>query len=786
MKVPINWLKDYVDIDVSAKELGDILTLTGTKVEDIIVNGEEISNIVVSQINKIEKHPDADKLFVCQADIGREVIQIVTAASNMKERDKVPVCVHGSKIYGGKEIKRGKLRGVVSDGMFCSTEELGLPDDGTHGIMILPEDAPIGEDIKEYLKLKLEILDFEITSNRPDCLSVIGIARETAASLNADIKYPNIEYKPSSNEKLSDDFKVMIKNDLCKRYMALGIKNVNIKESDEFIKTRLSGAGVRCINNLVDITNFVMIEYGIPVHAFDRREIKSGSIVVDSGVEGEIFTTLDGIDRKLPADCLRIKDGENTIGLAGIMGGLNSEIKEDTKDVVIEIANFDGYNIRINSNKLGLRTEASTRFEKGLDENMCEVVQKRIASLILEYGIGEVMDGVIDVYGERVSERILEVSSSYINRILGIDISSMEMKDILDRLELFTEVNGDTLIIKIPTFRRDIELREDIAEEIARMYGYNNIPITYDKVVTTISGENFKQKSFRKLEDILIGCGLNQAINYPFVSPKSLDKINIAKDSILRDAVTIKNPLGEDFSIMRTSTIPSILEGLARNYARSNKGARLFEIGKRYIKSSDKLPNEVNTLTIGMYGEMDFFDLKGIIETIIETFKIKKEKYERGASEVFHPGKTAVLVLNEENIGIFGEVHPDVLENYDIGVPCYVAEMNLDLLMENIHEEFIYTPLPKYPSSARDISVLIDDEILTMNVREAIMSISDLVESAIFIDLYKGPQIPEGKKSVTFSISYRSVEKTLTDEQINVIHDKIVKEIELKFNAELR
>ncbi len=786
MKVPINWLKDYVNINVSPKELGDILTLTGSKVEEIITNGEDISNVVVSQIKKIEKHPDADKLFICEADIGKEVVQIVTAATNMKENDKVPVALHGSTLHGGKEIKKGKLRGVMSNGMFCSTEELGLPEGHVHGLMILPEDAPVGCDIKEYLNLNSSVVDFEITSNRPDCLSVIGIARETSASLNEKINYPNLEYEPNCTEKLSDNLKVLIKSDLCKRYIALGIKNVKIKESSEFIKTRLLEAGVRCINNIVDITNFVMLEYGIPIHAFDRREIKSGTIVVDTGFEGEVFVSLDDVKRTLPKDCLRIKDGENTIGIAGIMGGLNSEIKDDTTEVVIEIANFNGYNIRKNSNKLSLRTEASTRFEKGLDENMCHIVKDRIASLVLEYKIGEVMDGFIDVYENPACEKTLEVSSEYINKFLGINISALEMKEYLDRLELYTKINGDILTIKVPTFRKDIELREDIAEEVARMYGYNKIPNTYDKLTTTSSGESFYQKSVKRLEDILIGCGINESINYPFVSPRIFDKIRIPKDSNLRDALTIKNPLGEDFSIMRTTTIPSMLEGLSRNYSRNNKSARLFEIGKRYFKQDKKLPNEVNTLTIGMYGEVDFYNLKGVIEVILESFKINKEKYEREINETFHPGKTASLIIKGKNIGVFGEIHPDVLENYDINVSCYVAELNLDLLIGNINDEFKYTPLPKYPSTTRDISILIDDETLAMKIKDSIINFSDLVESVKLIDIYKGSQIPKGKKSLTFNISYRSIKKTLTDEEINVVHSKIVRSIESKFNAELR
>lgn len=786
MKVPVNWLRDYVDININTKELCDILTLTGSKVEEIITNGDEILNVVVSQVVKVEKHEAADKLFVCQANVGNETLQIVTAATNMKENDKIPLALHGAKLHGGKEIKRGKLRGVLSNGMFCSCEELGLLEDGTHGLMILPNDAPIGCDIKDYLRLNSEVIDFEITSNRPDCLSIIGIARETSANIDSNLRYPDTDYTPNSKENLSDTLKIEIRNDLCRRYIALGVKNINIKESDEFIKTRLNEAGIRAINNLVDITNFVMLEYGIPIHAFDRREIKSGIIAVDTGFEGEIFTTLDGIERKLPKNCLRIKDGENTIGLAGIMGGLNSEIKEDTKEVVIEIANFDSYNIRRSSDALALRTEASTRFEKGLDENMCEVVKNRIAHLILKYEIGDVMEGVIDVYEKVIHPSKLKVSRDYINRFLGIDIPCEKMKEYLDKLELKTEISEDNLLIDVPTFRRDIALKEDIAEEVARMYGYNNIPKTYDKVIITTSGENFKQKFMRKLEDTLIGCGLNQAINYPFVSPKCFDKLNIPKNSSLRDAIVIKNPLGEDYSIMRTTSLCSILEGLSRNYARNNKSVRLFEIGKRYLKQGEKLPNEVNTLTIGMYGNGDFYNLKGIIETIIETFKIRKETYDREINPSFHPGKTAALIIKGKNAGVFGEIHPDVLKNYDIDTPCFVAEINLDILLKNIPEGFKYITLPKYPATQRDISFMIAEEVLSVKAKELIYMISDLIENVTLIDVYRGSQIPNGKKSVTFSISYRSSKKTLTDEEINIVHNKVVKSVENKFNAELR
>ena len=495
MKVPFNWLKDYVDVNIDAKELGDRLTLSGSALEEVITQGDEIKNIVTGKIVEITQHPDADKLKVCQVDIGTETIQIVTAATNMKEQDIVPVALHKSILADGTEIKKGKLRGVVSNGMFCSEEELGIAgDEPVHGLMILPADAPLGMDIKEYLNLNKSILDFDITSNRPDCLSMVGMARETAATLGTSYKMPNLNYEVKTSENINDKIKVEVRDSLCRRYMARGVKNVKIMPSPGWMQERLLEAGVRPINNIVDITNFVMLEIGEPMHAFDAREIKSGKIVVERAKDDEIFVTLDEIERKLDSSFLCIKDDETSIGLAGIMGGLNSEIQEDTTEVIFEAANFDGTNIRVNSKKLNLRSESSARFEKDIDPNLAEIAINRACALVCELGCGEIMEGTIDIYNSKKEEGHITVDSKWINKFLGTEISKEDMKKYLDLLELKTEINEDNLDITIPTFRIDIGIKEDIAEEVARIYGYDKIPTTVFIVHLLEENQNIKIK----------------------------------------------------------------------------------------------------------------------------------------------------------------------------------------------------------------------------------------------------------------------------------------------------
>lgn len=792
MKVPVRWLKDYVDIDISANELGDKLTLSGSKVEEVVTTGDEITKVVTGRIVKIDKHPDADRLSVCQVDIGmEEPIQIITAADNMKEQDIVPVALHGATIHGGTKIKKGKLRGLVSNGMFCSEEELGVAGDKpVYGLMILPYDTPVGRDIKSVVDMEKSIIDFEITSNRPDCLSVVGIARETAATLNEKYRKPQLDYSESSGNNIKDQIQVEVKDKLCRRYMARMIKNVKIQQSPSWMQKRLLEAGVRPINNIVDITNFVMLEVGEPMHAYDTRQIGSGKIVVARAEDGKKFTTLDNEERTLDGDVLTIRDGERSIGIAGIMGGLNSEIQNDTKDVIFECANFDGTNIRISTHKLALRTEASSRFEKDLDPNLAEVAMNRACHLVEELCAGEISKGVIDIYDKKVEAHHVKVDYKWINKFLGIDISIESMAEYLERLELKTDIQEDTLDIHVPTFRSDINIREDVAEEIARIYGYDKIPSTMIESVSMRGGKNKKQEMDDKVIDTLIASGLNQSISYSFFSRKVFDKICIPEDSSLRDVVVIKNPLGEDYSIMRTTTIPSMMESLSRNYSRSNDYVRLFEIGKIYIPGDDssKLPDEKNILTVGMYGTADYFTLKGVVENLLDAFGIEKFSFKRETQNpTFHPGRTADLYIRKQKVGVVGEIHPDVMDNYGVGERCYIAEINLDLIYKYSSGDKKYRPLPKFPAVSRDISMVVDKDVPVQDIENIIKNNSGkILDSIKLFDVYTGKQIDEGKKSIAYAINYRLDSRTLTDEEVNKVHDKILKALENKFDAKLR
>ena len=793
MKVPYSWLNDYVDINVNATELGDLLTLTGSALEGIIVQGDLINRVVTCKFKSIEKHPDAEKLSVCIVDIGNgEELQIVTAATNMKVGDVVPVALHKSTLADGTEIKKGKLRGVVSNGMFCSEAELGLKgEDEVDGLMILPEDAPLGVEIKEYLGLKKETLDFDITSNRPDCLSMLGMARETAATLRTTYKMPNMEYKVTSDANINDELSVEVKDSLCRRYMARGVKNVKIAPSPKWMQDRLLEAGVRPINNIVDITNFVMLEIGEPMHAFDKREIKTNTIVVEKALDGEKFVTLDETERELDNTILCIKDGERPVALAGIMGGQNSEVKQDTTEIIFECANFEGTNIRVNSKKLGIRTESSSRFEKDIDPNLAELALNRACALICELGCGDVMEGTIDIYNEVKKVSSISVDSNWINKFLGTNISKEEMKRCLDSVDLETEINGDALDITIPTFRIDIAIKEDIAEEVARIYGYNNIEGTIFKVQTEREPKYKKEILDEKVIEVMTASGLNQSISYSFISPKAFDKISLPEDSDLRRVVTIKNPLGEDYSVMRTTTLASMMESLSRNYSRNNSEAYLFEIGKVYIPSEDptEIPTEKNILTVGIYGDVDYLNIKGIVENLIEGLGVKGVKFLRETENPsFHPGKTAKLIVGRKTeAGVFGEIHPDVNENFGIEVPCYVAEINLDAIYENSELENKYKALPKFPAVTRDIALIVDEEILVQDIEDTIRKAgSNIVEKVELFDIYRGEQVEEGKKSIAYAIVYRNESKTLTDKEVNKVHEKILRALEYKLGAILR
>ncbi|GAA0181909.1 phenylalanine--tRNA ligase subunit beta [Clostridium sediminicola] len=793
MKVPVKWLKDYVNIDVTPEELSDALTLSGSKAEEIIVSGADINKVVTGKLKKIEQHPDAEKLSVCYVDIAKEeLLQIVTGATNMKEEDVVPVALHGSTLADGTKIKKGKLRGIVSNGMFCSKEELGIAnDEPVLGLMILPEDTPLGVDIKKVVEVESAVIDFEITSNRPDCMSIIGMARETAATYGTVYQLPSLNYTEKIKEDINDILKVQIKDKLCRRYMAKRLKNVKIEPSPKWMQERLIEADVRPINNIVDITNFVMLELGQPMHAFDRRQITSNIINIERAVDGEKFTTLDGEERTLDSTILNIKDGDRTIALAGIMGGLNSEVKDDTTEIIFELANFDGTNIRLSSKKIGLRTDASSKFEKDIDPNLAEIALNRACNLVEELGAGEITEGVIDVYPEFIEPHIVTVNAQWVNDFIGINISKDEMKEYLNRLDLITRIEGENLIVNVPTFRCDINIREDVAEEIARIYGYNKIPSTIPSLEALKAGKSKKQKLEDILIDVLIGSGVNQSIAYSFVSPKVFDKVLIAQDSKLRNAVKIRNPLGEDYSIMRTTSIPSMMESLGRNYSRNNEQASLFEIGKVYLPYEDeneKLPEERNVLTLGLYGGVDYYDLKGIIENVISKLGVKKVQFERESNNgSYHPGKTAAIYVGKKYLGVVGEVHPDVSENYGIDENCYIAELNIDVLFNNANMERKYSALPKFPAVTRDLAILIDKEVLVKQIEEVMWKQGGrILESIKLFDVYEGKQIPEGKKSIAYSLKYRVPDKTLTDKDVNKIQNKIIRTLEYNLGAELR
>lgn len=792
MKYPVKWLKDYVDIEVSPVELGNALNLSGSHLEEVIETGAEITNVVTGKIVKIEQHPDAEKLVVCEVDINREEpIQIVTAATNMKEQDIVPVALHGSTLHGGLKIKKGKLRGVMSQGMFCSEEELGIAgDEPVVGLMILPEDTAIGVDIKTVVPMESAIIDLEITSNRADCFSMIGIARETAATFGTEYRMPNLEYTEKDDRDINDSYKVEVRSSLCRRYMAKAITNIKIEPSPQWMQERLLEADIRPINNMVDITNFVMMELGQPLHAFDARDIETNTLVIEEAKDGEKFVTLDGEERTLDSSMLCIKDGEKTVALAGVMGGLNSEVKDDTSMIIIESANFNGVNIRNTSKKIGLRTEASGKYEKDLDPNLCEIAVKRVCALVEELGAGTVMKGQIDVYNEKREPHTLTVNADWINRFLGTDISKREMKRYLDGLDLTTEIEGDNLVVFCPTFRSDLNIKEDIAEEVARIYGYNNIPSTLPQCKATKSGKSHKQILEERVKTAMVASGYNESISYTFTSDKVFDKLLIPADSELRNTVVIRNPLGEDYKNMRTTTIGSMMESLARNYNRNNEIAALYEVGRVYIKNEDenKIPEERNILTIGMYGAGDFLELKGVVENVLEHLGIENAVYARESENpTFHPGKTAALKLRNKAVGVFGEIHPDVAENYGLDERCFVAEINLDKVFECAKLDKKYSQLPKFPAVTRDLAVLVDDLVLVQEIEEIIKRQGgNILESAKLFDIYKGSQIPEGKKSVAYALVYRNAERTLTDSDVNKVHEKILRTLENKLGAELR
>ena len=798
MLVSVNWLKDYVDIDVPVKEFADRMILSGSNIETVEEMGNKFSKIQVAKIVKIDPHPNADKLVICQLDVGEdELLQVVTGAKNVFEGATVPVIRHGGKLPDGTVIKKGKLRGEVSNGMLCSAAEMGYDDkviaqDIKDGIWILDDSFKPGTDIREALQLEDSVIDFEITPNRPDCLSMIGMAREAAAVFGKELKYPEVS---AENEEGDVNDYISVENkrpDLCPRYTARVIKDVKIGPSPWWMQKRLMHGGMRPVNNIVDITNFVMMEYGQPLHAFDIRHLEGGKIIVDTAEDGAKFTTLDGTERELDSSMLMINDAAKPVAVAGVMGGLNSEILEDTNTVVLESANFNGDSVRLTAKKLGLRTEASGKFEKGIDANLCARAADRVCRLIEMLDCGTVVGGSVDVYPEVQEARPLDVRVSRINKVLGTDISGDTMVEIFRSLEMEADRKDDIIHVVPPTIRQDLNIEEDYVEEVARMYGYDKLPTTLPSGVSAASMTRNETVRSRA-RDILTAYGLDEILTYSFVNPDNVDKVNVSETDLMhRNFVKIINPLGEDTSVMRTMLIPSMMSTLERNYARGNKEAGLFEIGKIFNDSKincDGMPAEAEGLCIGLYGgDADFFVLKGYIEGLLQHLGITDAEYvaESGLA-TYHPGRCANIISNGEMIGTMGQIRPDVAERYGISEEVYSCELLFSVIIGQTDTEVIYKPLPKYPAVERDIAMLVDEKVTVAELEKAIRENGgNILESVELFDVYRGVQIAAGRKSVAFALRYRVPDRTLTDEEVTGRQHKIVESLEEKFGAELR
>lgn len=796
MNTSLNWIKAYVPgLECTDQEYMDAMTLSGTKVEGYKALDADLDKIVVGQIVSVEKHPDADKLVICQVNIGKETIQIVTGAPNVVAGMKVPVVLDGGRVAGGHDgskteggikIKKGKLRGVESNGMMCSIEELGssrdfYPDAPENGLYVMPEDAVVGSDAIEALGLRDTVFEYEITNNRVDCYSILGVAREAAATFRKDFVMPPVK-KVGNSEDVNDYVKVDVQAaDLCPRYTARLVKNIKLAPSPEWMQRRLAASGIRPINNIVDITNYVMEEYGQPMHAYDYDTLAGGKIIVRRAEEGEEFVTLDGQTRKLDPSILMICDAEKSVGIAGIMGGENSKITDDVKTMLFEAACFDGTNIRLSAKKIGMRTEASGKFEKGLDPNLASEAIDRACQLIEELGAGEVVGGMIDVYPQKNVEKRIKFEPDKINKLLGIDISAEEMLGYLKKIELV--YNEETNELIIPTFRQDLECGADIAEEVARFYGYANIPTTLPSGEATTGKLSFKMRIEGVARDIAEFCGFSQGMTYSFESPKVFDKLLLPEDSPLRKAIVISNPLGEDFSIMRTTSLNGMLTSLSTNYNRRNKNVKLYELGNIYLPKSlplTELPDERMQFTLGFYGDGDFFSMKGVVEEFLEKVGMRnKPEYDPNAGKTFlHPGRQANIVYDGEVIGYLGEVHPDVLDIYSIGEKAYVAVIDMPHIVEKATFDRKYEGIAKFPAVTRDISMVMDKSVLVGTVEDIIEKRGGkLVESYKLFDIYEGSQIKSGFKSVAYSISFRAKDRTLEDKDINPIMENILKDL---------
>ena len=793
MNISRKWLKEFVDINVSDKEYNEVMTMAGQKVETVTRMDEEIKNVVVGKVLSIVRHENSDHMWVCQIDAGgEEPVQIVTGAQNVKEGDLVPAALHNSYLPGGIHITKGKLRGVPSNGMLCSFNELGLtqndlPEADADGIWILNnEDCHVGQDINEVIGNDDSVVEFEITNNRPDCYSLIGLARETAAAFNVPMKHHEPVVKGGAEGSLWDLLDVEVPaDDLCLRYSARMVKNVKIGPSPKWMRQRLRSAGIRPINNIVDITNYVMVEYGQPMHAFDYRYV-NGKIVVRRAGEDKVLTTLDGIERPLTPDMLVIANAEKPVGLAGIMGGENSEIVDDTSMVVFESANFDGTGIRKTALALGMRTEASAKYEKNIDPMLTLPAVNRACELVEMLGAGEVLDGVIDVLNYVPEEVTLPLEPEKINRLLGTDISVEQMKDYLRRLE----ITVDGMTIQVPTFRPDLRCMADVAEEVGRLYGFNNIETTMFRGATVKGGYSASRMIEDKATLSARAMGFSEIITYSFVSPAGFDLIRLPADSELRNTIKILNPLGEDTSVMRTTALPSMLDILSRNYAYHNKTVKLYEMSKIYLPvEGEVLPKEPKVFMLGAYGEgRDFFTLKGEVEAILAAINAKAPSYEAVCDNPsYHPGRCARLYVDGQPMGILGQIHPLVAKTYGMDTEVYCAELDFTGLQTVLAAEKTYQPLPRFPAVTRDLSLVCDEEITVAQLQDCISAAGGkLLRKVTLFDIYRGANIPEGKKSIAFSLELRADDRTLTDTDSDGVITKVLKKLQETLNVVIR
>ncbi|MCQ5130578.1 phenylalanine--tRNA ligase subunit beta [Butyricicoccus faecihominis] len=801
MKLPLSWLSDYTDISgVTPKEFDAKMTMSGSKVEEVVYLGEEIENVVTGKVLSVTDHPDSDHLKICQLDVGQgEPVQIVTGAPNVTEAsvgEICPVALHKSALPGGVKITKGKLRGVPSNGMMCSFQELGLthgcvPYACENGILFLPDGTPVGEDIRKVVGLDDYVADFEITSNRPDCLSVIGLAREAAATFDRPFSVKTPEVKGVGDD-IGHYMSVEVRDpDLCPRYTARLVKNIKIEPSPAWIRERLHAAGVRPINNIVDITNYVMLEYGQPMHAFDYACLSDGKIVVRRAQNGESIQTLDGVDHDLTDKMLAICDHDKPVAVAGVMGGANSEIEDDTKTVVFESACFHGATVRVTAKALGMRTEASGRFEKGLDPRMTLSAVDRACELVEELHAGEVVNGVIDVDSSDPAPKRLPFEPDKMNALLGLAIPADEQKRLLEKLD-FTVEGGEVVV---PSFRTDILRMCDLAEEVARMYGYDQIPTTL-YAGEMVQGEYTpKQQAEREVSLICREAGFDESMSHSFISPKFYDMIGWPENDPRRVSTTILNPLGEDFSIMRTTILPSMLDSLAHNHAHRNPSASLFELGTIYTPTvrdgkADQtiLPREEKILALGSYGSRSFFQFKGVIEAIAHELNIKGLSFEtESENPSYHPGRCARVMAGDQRLGVFGTVHPTVCKTYGLSGEVLAAELHMDVLFAVMDPTRLYHALPKFPASTRDIAVIVNDAVPAASLQKAIeQAAGSILESVSLFDVYKGENIPEGKKSLAYSMSLRAPDRTLTDEECDKAMRDAIAALEKDFGAKLR